>query len=123
MGKGPAHLLLTACVAALLPSIGEAATDAEIAALRAEIAALKTEHEARVGALEARLSQLETSGAVAAPASCGNQWPAENAPAPTADMTAAAITLRTRILGFIMHSMSSLPGNIPVMATILGVQT
>ena len=61
MGKGPAHLLLTACVAALMPSIGEAATEAEIEALRAEIAALKTEHEARVGALEARISQLETT--------------------------------------------------------------
>ena len=61
MGNGPTHFLLTACVAALLPSIGEAATDAEIEALRAEIAALKTEHEARVGALEARISQLETT--------------------------------------------------------------
>ena len=40
MGKVPAHLLLIAWVATLLPSIGEAATDAEIESLRAEIAAL-----------------------------------------------------------------------------------
>ena len=84
MGTGPAHLLLTACVAALLPSIGEAATDAEIAALRAEIAALKTEHEARVGALEARISQLETTDASVAAA------PAEPAPANPAGAKSAS---------------------------------
>ena len=85
MEKGPACLLLTACVAALLPSIGEAATDAEIAALRAEIAALKTEHEARVGALEARISQLETTDASPAAA------PAEPAPvAPAAAKSASS---------------------------------
>ena len=55
MGKGPAHLLLTACVAALVPSIGEAATEAEIEALRAEIAALKT-----------RVDVMERTGAAAA---------------------------------------------------------
>jgi len=85
MGKSPAHLLLTACVAVLLPSIGEAATDAGIEALRAEIAALKTEHEARVGALEARISQLETTDAAAAAA------PAEPAlPIPASAKSASA---------------------------------
>jgi hypothetical protein len=68
MGKGPAHLLLTACVAALLPSIVEAATDTEIEALRAEIAALKTEHAARVNALEARINQLAGTATVVAAA-------------------------------------------------------
>jgi hypothetical protein len=71
MGKNPVRLPLAACVAALLPAVGHAASDAEVEALRAEIAALKTEYAARVSALEARINQLEAAPAPA---------PAEPAP-------------------------------------------
>jgi hypothetical protein len=52
-----------ACAAAILPAVGEASSDADVAALRAEIAALKTDYAARVSALEARIDQLEASSA------------------------------------------------------------
>ena len=74
MGKGPICLPLAACVAVLMPSVGEAATDAEVEALRAELAALKSEYATRVNALEERINQLESAATAAATA------PAEVAP-------------------------------------------
>jgi hypothetical protein len=52
-------------MAALVPAAGQAATDADVEALRAELAKLKAEYAERVTALEARIDQLETAGAVA----------------------------------------------------------
>jgi len=66
MGKRPICLPLAACAAVFLPLVSDAATDAEVEALRAEIAALKSEYAARVSALEARINQIETTGATPA---------------------------------------------------------
>jgi hypothetical protein len=66
MGKRPTRLPLAACAFALLPMASNAASDADMAALRAELDALKTEYAARVDALETRLNELEAAGAVAA---------------------------------------------------------
>lgn len=84
MGKGSIHLSLAACAAALLPAVGQAASDAEVEALRAEIAALKSDYAARVSALEARIDQLE---AAPAPEPVG---PAEPPRAPAAAKSGAA---------------------------------
>ena len=84
MGTGSIHLPLAAFVAVLLPSVGYAASDAEVEALRAEIAALKSDYAARVSALEARLNQLEAAP-VPTPAA-----PVEPSPAPAAAKSAAA---------------------------------
>jgi hypothetical protein len=70
-------------MAALLPSVGHAASDAEVEALRAEIAALKSEYATRVSALEARINQLEAAPAPETAA------PAEQPP-PAAAKSAAA---------------------------------
>jgi hypothetical protein len=72
------------CAAALLPSAAEAATDAEVEALRAEIATLKAEYAERVSALEVRINQLEAAGAAPAAA------PAEEAPSPAAPAKSAS---------------------------------
>ena len=64
MGKVPFHLTVAACAAALLPAVGNAATDADVEALRAEVAKLKVEYTERVTALEARIDQLEAAGNV-----------------------------------------------------------
>ena len=84
MGKRLIYLPLAACAAALLPSIAEAAADAEVEALRAEIAALKSEYAERVSALEARINQLAAAGATPAPA------PLEEAPPPAAPAKSAS---------------------------------
>lgn len=58
MGTIPFHVAVAACAAAILPSVGHAATDAEVEALRAELAALKTEYAGRMSALEAQIARL-----------------------------------------------------------------
>jgi len=82
MEKVSFHPSLAACVAALLPATGLAATDADIEALRAEIARLKAEYAARVTALETRINQLESAGNVGATAAVASALPAPEAPAP-----------------------------------------
>ncbi len=62
MGKVPFHLSVAACAAAFLPSVGLAASDAEVAALRAEIARVKAEYAERISKLEALADQLQTTG-------------------------------------------------------------
>jgi hypothetical protein len=85
MGSRPFLSFPAACAALLIPSIGLAASDAEVEALRAEIAALKSEYAARVGALEARINQLEASGAASAVPSAE---PAVPAPSPSRSASA-----------------------------------
>lgn len=84
MGCRPFLSLPAVCTALLIPSIGLAASDAEVDALRAEIAALKSEYATRVGALEARIDQLEASGAATPVPS------AEPAPPPSPARSASA---------------------------------
>ena len=43
MGKVPFHVSVAACAAVLLPSIGQAASDADVEALRAELARVKAD--------------------------------------------------------------------------------
>jgi hypothetical protein len=50
-----------ATAAAMLPNVVQAATDAEVEALRAEIASLKAEYTERMSALEAQIQQLQAS--------------------------------------------------------------
>jgi hypothetical protein len=92
MGKRPICLPLAVCAAMVLPPAADAATDAEVEALRAEIAALKAEYAERVGALEARLNQLEASGTVAA-APVTEAAPPTVAPARTASAFNPAMSL------------------------------
>jgi hypothetical protein len=68
MGKVPFHLAVAACAAAVLPSIADAATDAEVESLRAELAALKAEYAQRISALEAQVRQLQPEPNVGATA-------------------------------------------------------
>jgi hypothetical protein len=68
VGKIPFHLSVAACVAALVPAASQAATDADVEALRAELAKLKAEYTERVTTLEARIDQLEAAGAASATA-------------------------------------------------------
>ena len=84
MGKVPIYLSLTACAVALLPSAGEAASDADVAALRVEIASLKSEYADRVGALEARINELEAANTAAVAAAAEAPPPAPSSPAKSA---------------------------------------
>jgi len=68
MGKVPFHVAVAACVAAILPSIADAATDAEVESLRAELATLKAEYAQRLSALEAQVRQLQPESSVGAAA-------------------------------------------------------
>ena len=85
MGSRAFLSLPAAFAAVLIPSIGLAASDADVDALRAEIAALKNEYAARVGALEARINQLEASDA-ATPVQSAE--PALPAPSPSGSASA-----------------------------------
>jgi len=86
MGRRSACLSVVACAAAILPAVGEASSDADVAALRAEIEALKIDYAARVSALEARIDQLEVSTAATTPITAGGAPPSTTtdvaAPAP-----------------------------------------
>jgi hypothetical protein len=85
MGSRAFLSLPAAFAAVLIPSIGLAASDGDVDALRAEIAALKNEYAARVGALEARIDQLEASDAATPVQSAG---PALPAPSPSRSASA-----------------------------------
>ena len=56
MGKVPFHVSVAACAAAMLPSVGHAATDADVEALRAELARVKAEYAERIGRSSRRRS-------------------------------------------------------------------
>jgi hypothetical protein len=85
MGSRAFLSLPAAFAAVLIPSIGLAASDADVDALRAELAALKNEYAARVGALEARINQLEASDA-STPVQSAE--PAAPAPSPSGSASA-----------------------------------
>jgi hypothetical protein len=61
VGKIGFHLAVATTAAAMLPNVVQAATDAEVEALRAEIASLKAEYTERMSALEAQIQQLQAS--------------------------------------------------------------
>ncbi len=61
MGKVPFHVSVAACVAAALPAVASAATDAEVESLRKEIEALKAEYQQRISALEAQVQQFQAN--------------------------------------------------------------
>lgn len=94
MGKIPFHLSVAALAAAMLPSVGHAATDAEVEALRAELARVKAEYAERMSKLEAQINQLQPSPDVGATAAVDQSLaaatptptpaPAEPEPAPVA---------------------------------------
>ena len=98
MGKHPIHLPLAACVAALLPAVGQAATDPEVEALRAEIAALKAEYAARVSDLEARINQLEQ-----VPPAAAAELPPAPAPVPTQSASAFNPAISVILTGNYAH--------------------
>jgi len=85
--KVPFHATVAIIAAAVFPSAGHAATDAEVEALRAELASLKAEYSKRMSALEAQIQQLQTSAAPGATPAV-DQTVAAQAPA-TADVTPA----------------------------------
>lgn len=87
MKKVPFHATVAIIAAAVFPSAGHAATDAEVEALRAELASLKAEYSKRMSALEAQIQQLQTSAAPGATPAV-DQTVAAQAPA-TADVTPA----------------------------------
>ena len=98
MGKHPIHLPLAACVAALLPAVGQAATDPEVEALRAEIAALKAEYAARVSDLEARINQLEQ-----VPPAAAAELPPAPVPVPTQSASAFNPAISVILTGNYAH--------------------
>jgi len=98
VGKHPIHLPLAACVAALLPAVGQAATDPEVEALRAEIAALKAEYAARVSDLEARINQLEQ-----VPPAAAAELPPAPAPVPTQSASAFNPAISVILTGNYAH--------------------
>jgi hypothetical protein len=61
VGKIPFHLTVATAAAAMLPNVVQAATDAEVEALRAEVARLKAEYTERMSALEAQIQQLQVT--------------------------------------------------------------
>jgi hypothetical protein len=89
---------LAACVAALLPAVGQAATDPEVEALRAEIAALKAEYAARVSDLEARINQLEQ-----VPPAAAAELPPAPAPVPTQSASAFNPAISVILTGNYAH--------------------
>ena len=68
MGKVTFHVSVAACAAVLLPSIGQAASDADVEALRAELARVKADYAERLAKLEAQIAQLQPNPDVAATA-------------------------------------------------------
>jgi len=98
VGKHPIHLPLAACVAALLPAVGQAATDPEVEALRAEIAALKAEYAARVSDLEARINQLEQ-----VPPAAAAELPPAPVPVPTQSASAFNPAISVILTGNYAH--------------------
>jgi len=68
MGKVTFHVSAAACAAVLLPSIGQAASDADVEALRAELARVKADYAERLAKLEAQIAQLQPNPDVAATA-------------------------------------------------------
>jgi hypothetical protein len=89
---------LAACVAALLPAVGQAATDPEVEALRAEIAALKAEYAARVSDLEARINQLEQ-----VPPAAAAELPPAPVPVPTQSASAFNPAISVILTGNYAH--------------------
>jgi len=95
MGKIPFHVSVAACAAALLPSIGQAASDADVEALRAELARVKAEYAERLAKLEAQIDQLQpnpgvgTTAAVDQAAVAAPPAEPEAAPAPQAARSAS----------------------------------
>ena len=68
MGKVTFHVSVAACAAVLLPSIGQAASDADVEALRVELARVKADYAERLAKLEAQIAQLQPNPDVAATA-------------------------------------------------------
>jgi hypothetical protein len=81
MGQVPFHVSVAACIAAALPSIAGAATDAEVESLRAELARVKAEYAERIAKLEAQVEQLQPNPGVGATADVNQQIAAESAAA------------------------------------------
>ncbi len=95
MGKVPFHVSVAACAAVLLPSIGQAASDADVEALRAELAQVKADYAERLAKLEAQIAQLQPKPDVGATAAVDQAVVAappaapEAAPAPAAARSAS----------------------------------
>jgi hypothetical protein len=89
MGKVPFHVSVATCAAAILPSVGYAATDAEVEALRSELAALKAQYAERMSALEAQIQQLQAKTDVAATPAVDSSAPATADAGPAAPATVA----------------------------------
>ena len=80
MGKVPFHVSVAACATAFLPSIGLAATDAEVQSLRDELARVKAEYAERMAKLEAQIAQLTPQAEVGATAAIETAVAAPAAP-------------------------------------------
>ena len=68
MGKVTFHVSVAACALVLLPSIGQAASDADVEALRAELARVKADYAERLAKLEAQIAELQPNPDVGATA-------------------------------------------------------
>jgi len=68
MGQVPFHVSVAACATAILPSIGNAATDSEVQALRDELARVKAEYAERLSKLENQIAELTPEADVGATA-------------------------------------------------------
>ena len=103
MGKVPFHVSVAACATAFLPSIGLAATDAEVQSLRDELARVKAEYAERLAKLEAQIAQLThgadggTTAAAAQAVTPQAAPPADAAPAAPAQVARGAATFNPAI--------------------------
>ncbi len=97
MGKVPFHVSVAACATAFLPSIGFAATDAEVQALRDELARVKAEYAERMSKLEAQIAQLTPQSDVGATAAVDQAMAPPPAPSAEAAPARSAATFNPAI--------------------------
>lgn len=125
MGKIPFQLTVAACAAAILPSVGQAASDAEVEALRAELANLRAEYTQRMSALEAQIQQLQaTADAASSPAvdqaASATAYASPNAPAAASSSASAFNPAISLILAGNYSNLSNDPADYAIQGFIPG---